>query len=362
MDEVSNVSCSTTTRTCPAIPAEVLGATQQARATAALPRRPEDLHDVRPDAAVRGAARDRRRSLPKSSQFTASLVVDRQRRRRRARDRERPHVRRRSSSTPRPTAPVARPARRSRRSRSRPRCRPATRPNDRCRRRRCSWRLGPGSSSDPFYNLSRRLPRRHAHAHAGDRQLRQLRVRAHRAVARPRQLRQRRREDGHRRWRSRWASTRRTSSRRVDDARDPGRAPARDGAGVLGARERRRAASAPRSSRRSSTANGKIALPDAGNGDAGARPRRSPAPRRRCSTSVLTQRHRGRRSASCRARGGQDGNDRPQPGRLVRRLHAAVHRRGVDGRPERRDPDDATSAASRCSARRIPADDLARRS
>ena len=40
------------------------------------------------------------------------------------------------------------------------------------------------------------------------------------------------------------------------------------------------------------------------------------------------------------ARGGQDRHHRPQPGRLVHRLHAADHDRGVDGRPERRDPDD----------------------
>ena len=55
---------------------------------------------------------------------------------------------------------------------------------------------------------------------AGDRDLRQLRVRAHRALARPRQLRQRRRCSGSSRWRTRWASTRRSfEPGRLDDAR-----------------------------------------------------------------------------------------------------------------------------------------------
>ncbi len=37
---------------------------------------------------------------------------------------------------------------------------------------------------------------------------------------------------------------------------------------------------------------------------------------------------------------GQDGHHRPQPGRLVRRLHAAVHGRGLDGEPAGRGSDD----------------------
>ena len=67
---------------------------------------------------------------------------------------------------------------------------------------RSRWRLGPGSGADAYYNL-------HGDCHGGtptldrgDRDLRQLRVRAHRAVARPRQLRPRRRRHGHRRRRA----------------------------------------------------------------------------------------------------------------------------------------------------------------
>ena len=99
--------------------------------------RAEDLHVVRPDAAVRGDRRDRQR---RSAEVAVHRVArrDRQRRRRRARDRERAHVRARCSSTPRPKVPAARPVRRSRCSRSRPRSSAATRPNDRCRRRRCT--------------------------------------------------------------------------------------------------------------------------------------------------------------------------------------------------------------------------------
>ena len=39
-------------------------------------------------------------------------------------------------------------------------------------------------------------------------------------------------------------------------------------------------------------------------------------------------------------RGGQDGHDRPEPGCVVHRVHAADHDCGVDGRPQCRDPDD----------------------
>ena len=102
-----------------AIPAEVLGSTQQARA----------------NAVYRGGLKIYT-SYDPTLQFEATAAVNdgaaevavhrvarrhRQRRRRRARDRERPHVRARCSSTPRPRVPAARPVRRSRCSRSRPR-------------------------------------------------------------------------------------------------------------------------------------------------------------------------------------------------------------------------------------------------
>ena len=73
-------------------------------------------------------------------------------------------------------------------------------PDDHVNGSSLSWRLGPGTGSDAFYNLS-------GDCHGGtptlterDRDLRQLRVRAHRALARPRQLRPRRRADASSTW------------------------------------------------------------------------------------------------------------------------------------------------------------------
>ena len=60
------------------------------------------------------------------------------------------------------------------------------------------------------------------------------------------------------------------------------------------------------------------------------------------------------------SRGGQDRHHRPQPGRLVHRLHAAAHRRGVDGRPERRGRDDQRRRARPGVRRGLSREDLAR--
>ena len=82
--------------------------------------------------------------------------------------------------------------------------------------------------------------------------------------------------------------------------------------------------------------------------------RTSPAPRRRCSRACCATAPPPHARQLPASRGGQDGYDRPQPGRLVRRLHAAVHGRGLDGQPERRDPDDQRRRHPRCSAPTYP--------
>ena len=59
------------------------------------------------------------------------------------------------------------------------------------------WRLGPGNGSDAFYNLSGDCHGGDPTLHPGDREVRQLRVRAHRAVARAGSLRPGRRRAVH---------------------------------------------------------------------------------------------------------------------------------------------------------------------
>ena len=81
-------------------------------------------------------------------------------------------------------------------------------------------------------------------------------------------------------------------------------------------------------------------LPGADERHSGARPERGPH-RDEHARGCVAQRNRELQSRDLPASGGgQDRHHRPQPGRLVRRLHAAVHGRGLDGQSRGRDPDD----------------------
>ena len=84
---------------------------------------------------------------------------------------------------------------------------------------------------------------------------------------------------------------------------------------------------------------------------------RSPARRRRCSRGVITDGTGTRRPTRPSGRG-QDRHDRREQRRLVRRLHAAVHGRGVDGPPgTRRSPMNNVGGVAR-ARRHVPGADL----
>ncbi len=196
-------------------PAEVLGADPTGARRGRLPRRAEDLHVVRPDAAVHGDLGDEQPTVAAepgrsphrwSSSTTPTAACARSRTAARSR---------RCSSTRPPRARDARPVRRSRCSRSRPRCRTVTRRTTRSRPRRCT-----GGSTRARANDDVLPPRRRATTAAA------TRSRSRRAIARSDNCAFVRTElslgpgnfgaDGvktvDRRPRSRWASTPRTST------------------------------------------------------------------------------------------------------------------------------------------------------
>ena len=123
----------------------------------------------------------------------------------------------------------------------------------------------------------------------------------------------------------------------VADARHVEHERARHGRGVLGVRQRRRPPRRRRSSPRSKAPTARSSTRPTPPGS-GCCPSRSRAPRPRCSRDVITS---GTGTGPPRpARRRQDGHDRRQQRRLVRRLHAAVHGGGVDGRLGGASPDE----------------------
>ncbi len=215
-----------------------------------VPGRPADLHELRPPDAVPAQPRDRRTIPSNQSQFTAALVVDRQHQRRGACGRVRARLRREPvDPAVDGSGPAGRLVVQDHHARGRALERLfARRPCE--RRTRCSWQLGPGGS-DPYYNLS-------GDCHGGDPTLTQ-------AIAKSDNCAFVRTElslgpghygrDGVRKvidMASRMGiDTSNFQPVRLDHARHQRRAPARDGAGLLGDR-RRRVLHPASSSRRSS--------------------------------------------------------------------------------------------------------------
>ena len=209
-------------------------------------------------------------------------------------------------------------------------------PDDRVPAYSIHWQIGPG---DNYYNLS-------GDCHGGDPTLTQAIAKSDNCAfvrtelsTGPGPLRQRRRPPGRGDGRAdgdRHFALRR-SARGLDHARHQRRAPARDGAGVLGDRGRRRAA--PRAVRvedRRSARQGHVPQRRARKASAHARgrPHRDADAHRRAE-----ERHR-RRPEHRPPGGGQDRHDRQERRRLVHRVHAPADDRGVDGRPARRELDE----------------------
>ena len=236
----SNVLLERRTRTSRAIRPNVLGATP-AGAQHALYRGGLKIYtNYDPTLQYRGDLVDDANVVPQNqTQFTAALVVDRQLRRRRARDRVRPHVRRR---------PVRSRDRRSRspgrfvvqehHARGRARRRLLARTTGVERQPAAAGGSARVRASDSFYNLS-------GDCHGGDATRSRRRSRspttarscAPSSRSAPATTAPTASQTVIQTWRSRWASTRRTSSPVVSTTLGTQRrAPARDGAGLLGDR------------------------------------------------------------------------------------------------------------------------------